>query len=1239
MKKRMFLMSVLTFLTMVITGCSDLVTIKPSRVTTKFLNYDDTVLYVTTIPYGNDATYQGDTPTRESSASTVYTFKGWDKPLQNITTDTTFYALYSESPRQYEIKFVNYDNEVLETLNLEYNTLPSYSGETPTRDADAQYTYTFSSWSPEIERVTHDAIYVAEYTKEINSYTITWDVDSVINTETYKYGETPSYKGSTDKAKDAQYTYTFNGWEPNIEQVTTNQTYVATYERVINQYKITWVVDGVNNEEYYDYGSTPTYKGSTDKMKDAQYTYTFNGWEPNVEEVKSDATYVAQYDKTINSYTVTWDVDGVMTTETYNYGDIPSYKGTISKQNTAQYTYFFSGWSPNITNVTGDIKYTAEFNSTINSYTIIWKNYDDTVLKTETIEYGKMPVFGGVPGRDSDAQYSYEFSGWSPAVAKVVGDATYTAQYNKTLNSYTITWDVDGIKTSEVYNYGDIPSYSGNPSKEGDEQYYYTFSNWSPNITKVTGNTTYTAQFNQQINTYTVTFVNDDGTVLKKVENVEYGTSISYSGDTPTKEGNVLEYYEFAGWSPNVSTIVADTTYVATYNSIAHKYSNEWSIDESTDSHYHACLDDGYTELRNDVGKHQYSSNVIEPTYYQKGYTLHTCKVCGHSYSSDYVDSLEFSSKLTFALNDDGESYMVYGCDWYSRSTLYIPRTHDGLPVTTLGSYSCNGQFSSIFIPDTITHIGVRAIVSSYLNEIDIPDSVTHLDDQFIDFSSGQNIKITLSDNLVSLGGFTISNYQITNLNKYDNAYYIPSHSNPYFALYKFTSQDITSCEINSNCKFIASQAFVACKSLTELVVPDSVIGIGMGAFMNCEGLTYLKLGKNIKTLGSSVLSSCKSLQTLILPDEFNDNIIDNLVSGFSTNYLKTFAEYDNGYYIGSETNPYMVLVKVSKEDINSLSVHKDCKVVLSIYNKYIESVTFNEDLSAIFYGAFTGCTYLKSVDLSNTKLKKIDSLYFSGCTYLTTIKLPNSLESAKIQGWDLSTNNAAVNYNVYENGKYLGNDTNPYMVFCGMTSNSLTSCSLHSSCRFIVNSAVQNNSSLKSFTLNNNIKIIPFNCFWNCSSLVSLNSMDNVEVIEGQAFYDCTSLTTFTSPNSIIEIGKHSFMNCSKLTSLTIGKNLKRCVLGSFAITSGGESPLTIYWNAENLNLKDGWGSSLITNANKIAFGKGVKFIPNYFCYVSDSNTIQYLGTMAEWENVIKGGDRCFGQYGHEILCSDGVY
>ena len=66
------------------------------------------------------------------------------------------------------------------------------------------------------------------------------------------------------------------------------------------------------------------------------------------------------FTKTVNKYTVTWIVDGNTETEEYEYGATPTHPDP-EKAETSRFTYAFVGWTPEITAVTGDAVYTADF--------------------------------------------------------------------------------------------------------------------------------------------------------------------------------------------------------------------------------------------------------------------------------------------------------------------------------------------------------------------------------------------------------------------------------------------------------------------------------------------------------------------------------------------------------------------------------------------------------------------------------------------------------------------------------------------------------------------------------------------------------------------------------------------------------------------------------------------------------------------------------------------------------------
>jgi len=265
------------------------------------------------------------------------------------------------------------------------------------------------------------------------------------------------------------------------------------------------------------------------------------------------------------TYTVTYE-DGLSNVNAFNnqvysglqYGvSTPGFTG-----NTPMYpdgTMAFAGWSPAVADtVTGDATYTATWKD--NAYTVTWKDEDGSVLETdEDVVDGTMPTYNKAePTKAADAQYTYQFAGWTPEIAEVNGaDQTYTAVYTATPREYTVTWlDEDSSELHEhQVPYGTVPTYAGSKTtaqlaqekSDNDPAATYTFIGWTPSVVEVTGDATYTATYNRTTDQYTVRFLNyNDYPLYTKTE--DYGEYVAYQGSTPERPGDASFYYTFAGW-------------------------------------------------------------------------------------------------------------------------------------------------------------------------------------------------------------------------------------------------------------------------------------------------------------------------------------------------------------------------------------------------------------------------------------------------------------------------------------------------------------------------------------------------------------------------------------------------------------------------------------------------------------------------------------------------------------------
>ncbi|MBQ7623741.1 MAG: hypothetical protein IJS65_00510, partial [Clostridia bacterium] len=127
-----------------------------------FENTDGAILAWQDLVSGQTPVYSGQTPEREPSVTSVFTFSGWDRPLEPVSGDEPFIkytATYAPSPRSYEARFLGSKGETLQSATVKYGETPVYSGETPLKDADENYAYAFEKWSPEVSSATQDAVY------------------------------------------------------------------------------------------------------------------------------------------------------------------------------------------------------------------------------------------------------------------------------------------------------------------------------------------------------------------------------------------------------------------------------------------------------------------------------------------------------------------------------------------------------------------------------------------------------------------------------------------------------------------------------------------------------------------------------------------------------------------------------------------------------------------------------------------------------------------------------------------------------------------------------------------------------------------------------------------------------------------------------------------------------------------------------------------------------------------------
>jgi uncharacterized repeat protein (TIGR02543 family) len=158
----------------------------------------------------------------------------------------------------------------------------------------------------------------------------------------------------------------------------------------------------------------------------------------------------------------------------------------------------------------------------------------------------------------------YDFDGWDGDYTNVTSNRTITTKWKEqtqtpTEQYYTVTFTVDGnaVSSQQVLSGGNATP-PANPTKTG-----YIFDGWDGSYTNVTSNRTVTAKWKEQVQYYTVTFLDGQGgNVIGTPQSVQRGGSASAPAN-PTKTG-----YEFKGWVGNYANVTENRTVYADWQKI-----------------------------------------------------------------------------------------------------------------------------------------------------------------------------------------------------------------------------------------------------------------------------------------------------------------------------------------------------------------------------------------------------------------------------------------------------------------------------------------------------------------------------------------------------------------------------------------------------------------------------------------------------------------------------------------------
>ena len=271
--------------------------------------------------------------------------------------------------------------------------------------------------------------------------------------------------------------------------------------------------------------------------------YTFTAWDIAFSNVITDLTVTATY--SINHYNVNFkDWNGnILKTESVAY-----LGSATAPTSPTRVGHTFTSWDVAYSSITADLNVTAVYS--INSYLVQFYNWDDSPIGTpQPVNYGSGAVAPTNPTR-----LHYTFKGWDVLFDNIVGDLGVKATF--AINTFTVTFKNDDgsiIGTPQTIDYGSAATAPNSPTRTG-----YKFKNWSLPFNFVSDNMTITAVYD--INVYTVTFKNWDGSTIGALQSIDYGAS-AVAPANPTHLG-----FTFTGWSVAFDKITSDLTVDAVFS-------------------------------------------------------------------------------------------------------------------------------------------------------------------------------------------------------------------------------------------------------------------------------------------------------------------------------------------------------------------------------------------------------------------------------------------------------------------------------------------------------------------------------------------------------------------------------------------------------------------------------------------------------------------------------------------------
>ena len=476
-----------------------------------------------------------------------------------------------------------------------------------------------------------------------------------------------------------------------------------------------------------------------------------------------------------------------------------------------------------------------------------------------------------------------------------------------------------------------------------------------------------------------------------------------------------------------------------------------------------------------------------------------------------------------------------------SDSVITIP---DNVKTIAEKAFSNSTELTSVVIPESVTSIEKQAFYGcTGLKSIVIPDAVSTIGaEAFYNVKRiyyggaatgspwGANFHVRGS---VFCGDFVYADEQKTKL-----------------VFYNGTDSVVT---IPDHVRIIGERAFIGNIGITSVSIPDSVTTIETSAFYGCENLTSVNMPSALTTIGDYAFETCQNCRTL------SDIILPNSVTSIGRS---AFSRVERLYYAGTATgSSWRAKWHIRGNVFDGDFIYADeQKTILAGYIGSDSIVDIPNQVKTIGIGAFLQNQKLYSVNMSNSVVT-IEENAFRECSNLTYVALSDSITS--IGQYAFWMCKGMTLFHIPKSVKTIG----PY-AFTGIITICYDGDATGSpwDAKQRIRSAVydgefiymdEKKTDLVAYigndivvTIPDQVKTIHEYAFYNNKKITNVIFPDSLISIKNHAFYGCDHLSIVVVPNNVDTIGYYAFNGTG---TLCYGGNAKgswgekRRIRGSF--------------------------------------------------------------------------------------------